>query len=713
MSDFLLEIFSEEIPAKMQKAAAENFLQIANEVLAKNNLNLAADQIKTFITPRRLVLYIYRLDEFQISPATKRVGPKLTADKKAIEGFLRSAGLKSESELEQIDGAYVFNKPESKIKTAEILKNSIPQILNKMVNAWPKLMRFDVEGLGVQPKWIRPIRNIACMFGSEIIDVEFAGLKSNKFTFGRSFEPKEITNAAHFEEILEDDFIILNHEKRKDKMIAEIRKIKFDLELDLIDDVEKSSLFDELVGLCEWPTALVASIDAKFLDLPDEVLILTLRSNQKYLCLKKKDGALATQFIFISNAVINETNRTKIIADNEKVVRARLWDAEFFMHEDIKVPLISRVDDLKKIVFHQKLGSLFEKKDRLNSLTKFLSIFIPHCELSLAERASDLCKVDLTTKAVGELPELQGKIGSFYALQQKEDKKIVAAIYEHYLPIGQASELPQTPLGIALSIADKIDSIVGFFLADEKPTSSKDPYALRRAALGIIRISFQHNIAFPIRNLIEKSLNSYPPKLQKELFGENFAKSKKDLIEEIIKFFIERLKGYLKDNEKVNSDVINVVMNEYLSNLDSHKTIDILYLTKKIKFLDNFVKSSTDKNLIALYKRAANILAIEEKKDGRKYDMKPSRLALRTKYEVVLNSRIKQVLKDFSKLITKGEFETAFKLLHVLEAPLTHFFDNVVVNDADKGARENRLLLLSQIRALFNQVGDLSKIEIS
>jgi glycyl-tRNA synthetase beta chain len=713
MSDFLLEIFSEEIPAKMQKAAAENFLQIATEVLAKNNLNLAADQIKTFITPRRLVLYIYRLDEFQISPATKRVGPKLTADKKAIEGFLRSAGLKSESELEQIDGAYVFNKPESKIKTAEILKNSIPQILNKMVNAWPKLMRFDVEGLGVQPKWIRPIRNIACMFGSEIIDVEFAGLKSNKFTFGRSFEPKEITNAAHFEEILEDDFIILNHEKRKDKMIAEIRKIKFDLELDLIDDVEKSSLFDELVGLCEWPTALVASIDAKFLDLPDEVLILTLRSNQKYLCLKKKDGALATQFIFISNAVINENNRTKIIADNEKVVRARLWDAEFFMHEDIKVPLISRVDDLKKIVFHQKLGSLFEKKDRLNSLTKFLSIFIPHCELSLAERASDLCKVDLTTKAVGELPELQGKIGSFYALQQKEDKKIVAAIYEHYLPIGQASELPQTPLGIALSIADKIDSIVGFFLADEKPTSSKDPYALRRAALGIIRISFQHNIAFPIRNLIEKSLNSYPPKLQKELFGENFAKSKKDLIEEIIKFFIERLKGYLKDNEKVNSDVINVVMNEYLSNLDSHKTIDILYLTKKIKFLDNFVKSSTDKNLIALYKRAANILAIEERKDGRKYDMKPSRLALRTKYEVVLNSRIKQVLKDFSKLITKGEFETAFKLLHVLEAPLTHFFDNVVVNDADKGARENRLLLLSQIRGLFNQVGDLSKIEIS
>ncbi len=713
MSDFLLEIFSEEIPAKMQKVAAENFLQIAAEVFAKNNLLLDPSQIKTFITPRRLVLYIYRLEEFQIVSATKRVGPKLAADKKALEGFLRSTGLTSESELEQIDGAYVFNKPESKIKISEIIKNSLPQILNKMVNAWPKLMRFEVEGLAVQPRWIRPIRNISCMMGSEVIDIEFSGLKSNNLTFGRKAEALKITNAAHYEEILEDEFIILNQEKRRQKLSEQIRKIKFDLVLDLIDDEEKSPLFDELVGLCEWPTALGASIDDKFLDLPDEVLVLTLRSNQKYLCLKKKDGSLATQFIFVSNAIITESNRKKIIADNEKVVRARLRDAEFFIHEDVKVPLFSRVEELKKIVFHQKLGSLYDKKDRLNSLSKFLSIFVPHCDLALAERASDLCKVDLTTKAVGELPELQGKIGSFYALQQKEDKKIVAAIYEHYLPLGPTSDLPKTPLGIALSIADKIDSVVGFFLADEKPTSSKDPYALRRATLGIIRISFSNNIAFPIRALIEKSLNAYPLKLQKTLLGDNFYESKKLLIEEIIKFFVERLKIYLKENEEVRLDVINVVTNEYLSDLDTHKYIDILYLAKKVKFLDNFVKNSQDKNLITLYKRAANILAIEEKKDGIKYDNKPSRRGLKTKYEKVLYVRIKQISREFKKLIIKGDFVGAFELLHILEAPLSHFFDHVVVNDEDKNMRENRLLILSQIRRLFNEVGDLSKIEIS
>jgi len=713
MSDFLLEIFSEEIPAKMQKVAAENFLQIAAETLLRNNLKFAPDQIKTFITPRRLVLHIPRLDAFQITPSTKRVGPKLTADKKAIEGFVRSCGLASEAHLEQLDGAYVFNKPESKISAAEILKNSVPHILNKMVNAWPKLMHYGVEGLDVQPKWIRPIRNIACMLGDQVIDVEFAGLKSNQITFARSFEPLKIHNAGDFEAMLEHQHIIINQEKRRQKMMDQIRKIKADLALELIDDEEKSSLFDELTGLNECPTALVASIDAKFLNLPDEVLILTLRSNQKYLCLKKKDGSLASQFIFISNAVIDSNNSRKIIADNEKVVRARLWDAEFFIHEDLKTPLFSRVDDLKKIVFHQKLGSVFDKKERLNSLSKFLSIFIPHCDLSLAQRGSDLCKVDLTTKAVGELPELQGKMGSFYAMKQNEDKKIVAAIYEHYLPLGPTSELPQTPLGVALAIADKIDSIVGFFLADEKPTSSKDPYALRRAALGIIRISFHHNIAFPIRNLIEKSLNSYPQKLQKSLFGDGFAKKKKELIEEIIKFFIERLKVYLRENDKVNADVINAVMVEYLSDLDAHKYIDILYLAKKIRFLNNFVQNPADKNLIALYKRAANILAIEEKKDGKKYDDKPSRLALKTKYEKVLYRRIKQISSEFNKLIIKGDFELAFKLFHVLEIPLGHFFENVVVNDEERNVRENRLLLLSRIRALFDQVGDLSKIEIA
>lgn len=718
MSDFLLEVFSEEIPATMQKSAAENFLRIATEILTKNNLAFEPSQVRSFITPCRLTLYITLLQSNQKSAAIKKIGPRLNADRKAIEGFLRSVGLQNESELKQIENngqlCYLYEKPESEIKTSEILKNSAPQILQKMISAWPKLMRWNVEGSSFQPKWIRPIRNISCMFGNEIIEFEFAGLKSNNFTqAGRKL--LQIINAAHYQEILEDNFVILNQHERKKRIIDQIRKISFDLDLKTIDDEEKSPLFDEVAGLCEWPTALVASIDKKFMSLPEEVLILTLKLNQKYFCLETSEKNLAEKFIFITNAIITDSNRQKIISDNEKLVRARLSDAEFFISEDLKQPLVSRLDELKKIVFHQKLGSLHDKIFRLNSLTKSLSLFIPHCDLNLVERAADLCKIDLTTKAVAELPELQGKIGSFYAHEQGENKKISAAIYEHYLPLGPNSELPKTSLGIALSISDKIDSLVGFFLADEKPTSSKDPYALRRATLGIIRISFAYGIAFPIRVLIEKSLNAYPTKLLKNLLSEknsNIQLAKKNLIEEIIKFFVERLKVYLRENEFAQQDVVNVVIDEYLSNLDSHKYCDMLYLAKKTNFLNELVKNPKHKNLVDLYKRSANILAIEEKKDGKKFRGKPSRLAFKTKYERLLHVRIKQIKSSFRKLIIKGDFESAFKLLHVIESPLAHFFDNVVVNDSDKNLRENRLLILAKIRDLFEQLGDLTKVEI-
>ena len=723
MTDFLLEILSEEIPAGMQKAAAENFAKIASEILTKNNLVFTFEQLNSFITPRRLTLYISNLEASQKTPATKKVGPKINADKRAIEGFLKSVGLSDESELEKTENnghtCYVYSKPESEIKTNAILKDSIPQILQKMVAAWPKLMRWDVENSSIQPKWIRPIRNIVCLFGSEIIEVEFAGLKSNDQTFGhflKSCEPLKLKDASDYKKTLSQNFVILDRTDRRKKIIEEIAKIKTYLGFETIDEEEKSPLYDEVTGLCEWPLAWVAEIDQKFMELPEEVLVLTLKLNQRYFCLKNSKGELQSKFIFISNVDTADFAKEKIIKDNEKLVRARLNDAQFFISEDLKKPLISRVPDLSKIVFHQKLGTVLDKIARINSLAKFLSIFIPHCDLVLIDRASDLCKADLVTKTVNELPELQGKIGSFYAQKQNEDIKISAAIYEHYLPLGPNSELPKTPLGIALSIADKIDSITGFFLADEKPTSSKDPYALRRAVLGIIRIGFQHNIAFPIRILIEKSLNAYPPKVLKTLLCQKegkFFENKERLVEEIIRFFVERLKAYLRENEQLRPDIINAVIDEYLSNLKVHKLCDIIYLAKKIRFLSQFVREKKNEKIIELYKRSANILAIEEKKSQKKYSGKPSRLSMKSTYELVLYRRIKQVTADFKKLISKGEFEMAFKLLDILELPLTHFFDHVVVNDKEENLRENRLLILSEIRALFNHVADLSKVEIS
>ena len=723
MTDFLLEILSEEIPAGMQKAAAENFAKIASEILTKNNLVFTVEQLNIFITPRRLTLCISNLEASQKTPATKKVGPKINADKRAIEGFLKSVGLSDESELEKTENnghtCYAYIKPESEIKTDTILKDSIPQILQKMVAAWPKLMRWDVENSSIQPKWIRPIRNIACLFGSEIIEVEFAGLKSNDQTFGhflKSSSPLKLKDASDYKKILIDNFVILDRADRRKKIIEEITKIKTHLGFETIDEEVKSLLYDEVTGLCEWPVAWVAEIDQKFMELPEEVLVLTLKLNQRYFCLKNSKGELQSKFIFISNVDTADFAKEKIIKDNEKLVRARLNDAQFFISEDLKKPLISRTPDLSKVVFHQKLGTVLDKIARINSLAKFLSIFIPHCDLVLIDRAADLCKADLVTKTVSELPELQGKIGSFYAQKQNENIKISAAIYEHYLPLGPNSELPKTPLGIALSIADKIDSITGFFLADEKPTSSKDPYALRRAALGIIRIGFQHNIAFPIRILIEKSLNAYPPKVLKTLLGQKegkFFENKERLVEEIIRFFVERLKAYLREKEQLQSDIINAVIDEYLSDLKVHKLCDIIYLAKKIRFLSQFVKEKKNEKIIELYKRSANILAIEEKKSQKKYSGKPSRLAMKSKYELVLYRRIKQVTNDFKKLISKGEFEMAFKLLDILELPLTHFFDHVVVNDKEENLRENRLLILSEIRALFNWVADLSQVEIS
>jgi len=722
MHNFILEILSEEIPAMMQRNAVENLAKIANEVLAKNNLSFAQNQLKTYITPFRLVLEVQGLKQKQEVAPIRKIGPRIDADEKAINGFLKANNLSSVDQLEKIDNkgqpSFVYVKPASETKVADILRESSPQILQKMINTWPKLMKYDVEGSKNQAKWVRPIRNILALFGGEIISFEFAGLNSSDSTLVGNHANIEfkLTSSEEYHQSLEKNSVILDQEKRKKLIISQVEKIKHDLALDLIDDV-KSSLFDEVCGLCESPTALVGSIDERFLELPKEVLILTLKLNQRYFCLKTHAGDLAPKFVFVVNIKVDDSNREKLIQDNEKLVRARLSDAEFFINEDLKHPLISRLPALNKVVFHKKLGSVQDKVKRMQSLAKFMSVFVPHTDLTLVERAAELSKIDLTTKAVGELPELQGKIGSFYAAKQHENKKIIAAIYENYLPLGPNSELPKTSLGIVLSIADKIDSIVGFFLADEKPTSSKDPYALRRAVLGIIRISFQYNIAFPIRILVEKSLNAYPVKTLKELLGEKegegkFLKKKKELVEEIIVFFVERLKTYLKENEMLQQDIVNAVIEEYLSDLEAHKYCDILYLAKKIKFLSQFINQKENHKIIELYKRSANILAIEEKKDGKRYVGKISILGLRTKYERLLYKRIKQVKAPFRKLVIKGEFEAAFKILHVLEMPLAHFFDNVVVNDKDKHLRENRLLLLAKIRALFNQVADLSKVEI-
>ncbi len=724
MTDFLLEIFSEEIPAKMQKNAVQNFATIALETLIKAGLQIKDQQIKTYISPRRLVLYIDELSLEQKVAAVKKIGPKINADKKAIEGFLRANNLNSEDQLEKIDNngslCYLYQKPETSSKTLNIIQSSLPIILQKMIAAWPKIMRFDTVN-GQQAKWIRAIRNILCIFGSEIVDFEFAGLNSTNLTYGHLLgdnKALKIDHPQNYINILRDNFVIVDHQERKQKIISQINHIKDSLQLQTVDEEDKSPLFDEVVGLCEWPCALIGNIDEKFMHLPPEVLILTLKLNQKYFCLKENNGCLSTKFIFISNALKDEKSSEKIIFDNQKIVRARLQDASFFVEEDLKHLLINKVSELKNIVFHNKLGSIFDRIERLENLGETLSLWIPHCDIALVERAANLCKADLITKIVAEMPELQGKIGSYYAAHQNENYKICTAIYEHYLPLGPNSDLPVTPLGIALAIADKIDIIVGLFLANEKPTSSKDPFALRRAALGIIRMSFVYNINLPLKVLVAKSLKLYKPKLLGDLLEDQIQDKnsrqdqKQTLIDEIIKFMFERLKNFLKENRQIRADVVNAVVDDYINNIETRQYCDILIIARKAAFLNDLVYRPENIVLIQLYKRCANVLSIEEKRDGRKYDDNPTSIILKDEYEKSLYHMIKKIAPEFNKLASKGDFGDAFKLLMLLEKPLAQFFDNVIVNDKNKKLRENRLLLLSKIRALFGKVADLSRIEL-
>ncbi len=708
MAELLIEIYSEEIPARMQQKAAEDWRKIFEEFLTKQNVKFAKESLKTFITPRRLVLLVENLDAQQLSPAVNKIGPKTDAPTQAIQGFLKSVGVDDVSKLEKIardNGEYYFFKtPEIKINTLEILTKNLAQLLQKMASTWPKSM--DLIDLEKQSNWVRPIRNILAIFNNQILNFEFANQKSNNQTFGHLLagkKPLQITDFADYKQKLEENFVILDWSARREIIVNGISKIEASL-------VEKNSkLIDEITGLVEYPQVLVGKIDDQFTGLPQEVLELTIKLHQKAILLSNQ----SLGFIFVSNIKANELDTAKIIADNEKVVRARLSDAKFYIEEDLKSSFKKRAELLKNIIFHKKLGSLYYKTKRLEFLNKLIVIWVPQANLLMAERLADLAKNDLTTKTVAELPELQGVIGKYYAKIQGEPEEISSAIAEQYLPTGQNSQLPKTPLGIVLAISDKIDTICSLFLADEKPTASKDPFALRRAALGIIKILFENQISLPLKIVVDKAISNFPAKILKEIYPDKNNSEIKDikrkLSAEIIQFFIERNKAYLKDQYLLRADVINQVF-ENLALEENHKEYNPLVLSQKAVFIHNFVADNSNLAVIELYKRAANIVAIEEKKDGKEYSGKVSIIALKSKYEKLLYKRTKIAANVVKKALKHNDYKVAFAALSELEFPIKSFFDNIDVNCENKNFRANRLLILARIRNLFNQMCDFSKI---
>ncbi|MES2677905.1 MAG: glycine--tRNA ligase subunit beta [Pseudomonadota bacterium] len=710
--ELLIEIYSEEIPARMQQKAVDDFRKIFAEFFIKQNIKFAEENLKTFITPRRLVLLVQNLDIEQISPAANKMGPKIDAPAGAIQGFIKSVGVSDINDLEKItrdNGEYYFYKqPEIKINTAEILEKNLHIILQKMSGTWIKSM--DLIDLKKQSNWVRPIRNILAIFNGKVLSFEFANLKSNNQTFGHLLagkKPLQILDFIDYKNQLEESFVILDWAKRREIIVDEIKKID-------PDSVEKNSkLIDEITGLVEYPQVLIGKIDDQFKDLPEEVLELTIKLHQKAILFKNKNSL---NFIFVSNVKTNEFNIGKIIADNEKVVRARLSDAKFYIEEDLKIPFKSRVELLKNIIFHKKLGSLYDKVKRLEILNKFIVIWVADAKLSMAERLADLSKNDLTTKTVAELTELQGVVGKYYAKIQGEPEEISVAIAEQYLPTGQNSELPQTPLGIVAAISDKVDNICSLFLADEKPTASKDPFALRRAALGIIKIIFESKISLPLKIVVDQALNTFPSKALKTICPDKnnaeIKEIKTKLSVEIIQFFIERNKVYLKDQFVLRSDIVNQVFEEVLKD-KNNKKCDLLAISQKAIFINQFIGDAANLKIIELYKRASNIVAIEEKKDGKKYDGKISLIALKTKYERLLYKKVRIVNKLVKKDLKHNDLSAALLALSDLELPIKGFFDNVEVNCDNASLRINRLTILARIKDLFGQVFDFSKVELA
>ncbi len=705
MAELLLEIFSEEIPAKIQTKMAESFKDSVLAHFEKNGLTHSG--AKSYITPRRLSLVIEGVPEKQNDSSSEKRGPRVDAPQGAIDGFLKSTGLAlSELEKRNTDkGEFYFAvvksvaRPVSEVLT-EILKDAIASLV------WPKSMKWGNYNI----RWTRPVHSILCVFNGHVLPVSFGHITAGNKTRGHRFLGNAEFAVANFNEYqkkLKDHKVILCTQERKKIIENEAAAIAKEHGLSVKAD---AGLLEEVAGLVEWPVVLLGRIEEKFMHVPQEVLSTAMRSHQKYFSLTNNHGRLAPYFITISNMESADKGQ-KIISGNERVLRARLEDAKFFWDQDRRVSLESRVPDLEKVIFHAKLGTVAEKTQRMIDLAKFLAVWIPHANLVLVEKAANLSKVDLVTGMVGEFPELQGLMGSYYAIESKEEKEVAAAIKEHYSPVGPNDECPKAPLSIAVALADKIDTLAGLFSADEKPTGSKDPYALRRAALGVIRIILENNLRIPLRLVFERAVTAYPDSLFQPEEGEAniFTRGKKreekrdNVVNDLLDFFADRLKASLKD-KAVRHDLIQAVF-------DGGSEDDLSRLVQRVDALSDFVATQDGVNLLAAYKRATNIVTAEEKKEGAKYSGEPIESLLKEQEEKDLYGLFSELQSSIEEKLKEDDFASVMRDLAKLRKPIDKFFDGVEVNCDEFDLRKNRLLLLAQFRQSLNQVADFGVIE--
>lgn len=690
MPDLLLELFSEEIPARMQRRAADDLKSLVTNALV--DAGLTYEGAKAFATPRRLALHIAGLPVASQATREERKGPRVGSPAQALEGFLRGAGLSSIEEATiQSDpkkGEFYIAVIEKPGRPAEkIIADVMPGIIRNF--PWPKSMRWGTGSL----RWVRPLKSIVATFGPEteepeVIAFDIDGITAGNTTRGHRFHGNEAFTVRRFDDYmtkLEKQKVILDADRRKDVIVHDARDQAMALGLELVED---EGLLEEVAGLVEWPVVLTGSFDEAFLSIPDECIRLTIRANQKCFVLRNPaTGRLANRFVLTSNLIAADGGKT-IIAGNEKVIRARLSDARFFWETDLKTRLEDNLPKLDSIVFHEKLGSQGERVKRLEALAAELASSCG-ADAGEARRAARLSKADLVSGMVGEFPELQGLMGRYYATHQGESAAVATAIEDHYRPQGPSDRVPSNPVAVAVALADKLDLLTGFWAIDEKPTGSKDPFALRRAALGVIRIILENKLRLRLGGITAPQIGAR---------GADSSAATADLLS----FFADRLKVHLKE-EGARHDLIDAVF--ALGGQD-----DLLMVVRRVEALGAFLATEDGANLLAGYKRAVNILKAEEKKDGAAVSGRPVASHFREEAEIALASAIDKARAAVSEALSGEDFAAAMEALAALRAPVDRFFADILVNADEAELRANRLKLLAEIRDIAGLVADFSKV---
>lgn len=686
MAELLLELFSEEIPARMQARASEDLTKLVTDGLKAADLGF--DAVEAYVTPRRLTLIVNGLPDKQPDLREERRGPRADAPEKAINGFLTGNGVTLEQceKRETPKGVFLFAIVEQKGRAAsEVIKDIVEDAMNKL--PWPKSMRWADQKI----RWVRQLDRILCLFDGNVIPVTYGPVTANNTTSGHRFlAPAEfsVANSAEYKEKLRAAKVMIDREERKQVILDGAKKLAASEGFDLLED---NGLLEEVCGLVEWPAPVMGKVDDQFMDIPREVLETSMREHQKYFVVEDKAGKLAARFITVSN-MITADNNAKIIAGNERVLRARLHDAKFFWDQDRKVTLQSRLPKLENIVFHAKLGSLAERVLRLRGLARELSADIANCDVKLADRAAEIGKADLVSQMVFEFTELQGLMGKYYAENDGEAPEVANAIAEHYAPAGPSDICPTAPVSVALALAEKLDTLAGFFTIDEKPTGSKDPFALRRAALGVIRLVLENGLRLPLRRAFAFAVSQYPANIRRD-----------EAVEDLLAFFADRLKVHLRE-QGVRHDLVSAVFA-----LDGED--DLVRLLARVEALSDFVSGESGVNLMAGYKRASNILRIEEKKDDMSYDADVSASLLSEEEERKLYEALIDVRHKALPLLRDEDYAAAMTEFARLREPVDAFFEKVTVNSDKADERANRLKLLAQIRTALHDIADFSKIE--